>query len=142
MTRVPAAGKDRKKAVYGAVDYASGRVIWQVHARKWERAFIAFLDDLAATLPADVPTVIVLDNVGCHKSHALRPRWLPAYAPHLNLMERVWRFLKEKLSNHRWWNDLDRLQAATETLLDSLTGRFHTRDKPTFRLRKDSCSSA
>ena len=116
MTRIPAAGEDRKFAVFGAVDYASGEVIWQTHARKGEQAFMAFLDHLAATLPADVSVVIVLDNVGDHKSHALRaywqrmadrfrPFWLPAYAPQLNLTERVWRYLKEKLSTHRWWND-------------------------------------
>jgi len=153
VTRVPAAGEDRKMAVFGAVDYASGRVIWQTSERKGERAFMAFLDHLAATLPADVPTVIVLDNVGYHKSHALRahwqrlayrfrPFWLPAYAPHLNLMERVWRFLKEKLSSHRWWNDPDRLREANERLLALLTVRFHARDKPAFCLRQDFCSSA
>ena len=140
-------------AVFGAVDYASGQVIWQVHARKGEQAFMAVLDHLAATLPANIPTVIVLDNVGYHKSHALRahwqrpahrfrPFWLPAYAPELNLMERVWRFLKDKLSNHRWWNDLERLREANERLLSLLTVRFHTRNAPTFSLRQNFCSSA
>lgn len=110
VARVPAAGEDRKMAVFGAVDDASGPIIWQTSERKGEWEFMAFLDHLAATLPADIPTVIVLGNVGYHKSDALRvhgqrlgnrfrPCWLPAYAPHLNLMERVWRFLKGKRSN-------------------------------------------
>lgn len=140
-------------AVFGAVDHATGQVIWQVHTRKGEQAFMAFLDHLAATLPPDIPTVIVLDNVGYHKSHALRacwqrlahrfrPFWLPAYTPQLNLMERVWRYLKEKLSNHRWWNDLDRLREANERLLALLTVRFHPGDRPAFHLRQDFCSSA
>ncbi len=51
--------------------------------------------------------------------------WLPAYAPELNLMERVWRHLKDKLSCHRWWADLDALEAATATLLARLEARFH-----------------
>jgi DDE superfamily endonuclease len=153
VTRVAAAGEDKKFAVFGALDYASGRVTWHVSAQKGEQAFLAFLDHLAETLPADVPTIIVLDNVGYHKSHALRARWqalshrffpfwLPAYAPQLNLIERVWRFLKAKLSNHRWWNDLGRLREATQTLLDLLEVRFHTDDGPAFRLRQDFCSSA
>ncbi len=139
--------------MFGAVDYATGQVIWQTHARKGAQAFMAFLDHLAAIVPPDIPTVIVLDNVSYHKSHALRvhwqqlshrfrPFWLPAYAPQLNLMERVWRFLKEKLSNHRWWNDLDRLREANERLLSLLSVRFHSRDKPAFHLRQDFCSSA
>lgn len=115
-----AAGEDQKCAVFGAVDYASGQVIFHLSTQKGEDAFMAFLDHLAHTLPADDPVVFVLDNAGNHKSHALREQWrrytdrlqpffLPAYAPELNLIERLWRYLKDKLACHRWWNDLARL---------------------------------
>lgn len=140
-------------AVFGAVDDATGQVIWRVSERKGEQAFADFLDHLAALLPADVSTVVVLDNVGYHKSRVLRahwqrlsdhfpPFWLPAYSPHLSLMERIWRFLKDKLRCHRWWDDLDRLQEATETLLFQLTVLFDAEDRPAFRLRQDFCYSA
>lgn len=143
--KVPAAGEDSKFVVYGAVDYATGQVIWQTSARKGEETFLAFLERLAAALPADVPTVLVLDNAGYHKSHALRaywqrqsarfqPFWLPAYAPQLNLIERIWRFLKEKLSCHRWWRDIDALVTATHTLLSALRIRFHALDGPSLQL--------
>lgn len=58
-------------------------------------------------------------------SDRIRPLWLPAYAPELNLIERVWRHLKDKLSNHRWWADLPALEQATGTLLDGLRAEFH-----------------
>ena len=114
---MPAAGDDHKFTVFGAVDYSSGQVVWQMHARKDETAFMAFLDHLAAALPANEPAVLVLDNASYHKSHALRAHWqrlserfqpffLPAYAPQLNLIERIWRYLKQKLACPRWWNDL------------------------------------
>lgn len=84
----------------------------------------------------------MLDNVGYHKSHALREWWrlggriqpffLPAYAPELNLIERLWRYLKAKLACHRWWNDRERLQQATHTLLHGLTVHFHATDGPAF----------
>jgi transposase len=113
----------------------------------------AFLDHLAHTLPADEPAVIVLDNVGYHKSHELRTHWqrfcdrfqpffLPAYAPQLNLIERLWRYLKQKLACHRWWNDLNRLMQATETLLAGLEVHFHADDGPTFRPVQNLCQSA
>jgi transposase len=100
--RVSAAGEDQKFVVVGALDYARGQVLWQTSARKGETAFIALLEHLAEALPANEPVVLVLDNVGYHKSHALREVWrryakrlepvfLPAYAPHLNLIERLWR---------------------------------------------------
>ena len=97
--KIPAAGEDRKFAVFGALDYASGQIVWQLSPQKDGKAFVAFLDHLVASLPAD-PLVIVLDNVGYHKGRLandwwmthqdrVQPLWLPAYAPQLNLMERV-----------------------------------------------------
>lgn len=151
--KIPAAGEDQKFTVFGAVDYASGQVIWQTQARKGEAAFAAFLDHLAQTLPAGEPAVVVLDNAGYHKSHALRTVWqryadrfqpffLPAYAPQLNLIERLWRYLKAQLACHRWWNDLDRLIQATETLLANLEVHFHATDGPAFRTVHNLCQPA
>jgi transposase len=152
--KVPAAGEDRKFVVFGALDYATGRLIHQRSLTQERAAFATFLDHLAAQLPDDgLPTLLVLDNVSYHKSHELRehwqrlsrrlrPLWLPAYAPHLNLLERVWRYLKGKVGCHRWWNDLDRLMRATDTVLDNLEVHFHANDGPAFRLVQDSCQSA
>lgn len=153
----PAAGEDHKFVVFGALDYASGRLIHQNSPTKDGEAFAAFLDYLAAQLPDDgLPTIVVLDNVSSHKSHELRehwqrlssrlrPLWLPAYAPQLNLIERVWRSLKDikdKVGCHRWWNDLDRLLRATDTVLDQLTVQFHADDGHAFRLVQDVRKSA
>ena len=140
--------------MFGAVNYATGQVIWQTSERKGEAAFAAFLDHLAQTLPADQSAVVVLDNVSYHKSHELRPQWqrlathlqpffLPAYAPQLTLIARLWRHLKAKLACHRWWNDLDRLMQATESLLATLEIHSHaTDDGPAFRPVQNLCQSA
>jgi hypothetical protein len=147
--KVPAAGEDRKFVVLGALDDASGQLIHQTRATKDGAAFAACLDHWAAQLPDDgLPTIVVLDTVSYHQSHELhalwqrlctrlRPLWLPAYAPQLNLIERVWRYLKDKVGCHRWWNDLDRLMRATDTLLDHLTVHFHADARPAFRLVQD-----
>ncbi len=152
--KIPAAGEDQQFTVFGAVDYATGQIIWHTSARKGEDAFAAFLEHLAQQLPAaDEPVVVVLDTVGSQKSRALRDCWqryadrfqpffLPAYAPQLNLIERLWRSLKAKLANHRWWNDRDRLQQATDTLLRQLTVHFHCAEGPAFLLVQDLCESA
>jgi putative transposase len=152
--KVPAAGDDHKFTVFGAVDYASGEVLWQTSGCKDETAFMAFLDHLAQTLPEGEPAVLVLDNASYHKSHAVRAHWqqlsdrfqpffLPAYAPQLNLIERLWRYLKGKLACHRWWNDLTRLMRATETLLADLEVHFHADDgRPAFRPAHNLCDSA
>ena len=88
--------------------------------------------------------MVVLDTASCHKSHAVQQWWplhadqfqpffLPAYSPQLNLIERLWRSLKDKLACHRWWTDLERLQHAAETLLSGLEVHFHATDGPAFR---------
>jgi transposase len=149
---VPAAGEDQRFAVFGALDYQSGRVVHQISQRKDTAAFLRFLDQVAATYPDD-QLVLVLDNVGYHTSHLarswwvdhqdrIRPFWLPAYSPELNLIERVWRHLKDKLSCHRWWNDLDALQSATSTLLDQLEACFASPTTPKIRLVRNLCESA
>ena len=96
----------------------------------------AAVTEVAGPAGADGQVVVALDNVGYHNSHQvrrwwvahqdrIRPLWLPAYAPELNLIERVWRHLKDKLSNHRWWADLPALEQATGTFLDHLRAEFH-----------------
>jgi hypothetical protein len=151
--KVPAAGEDRKFVVFGALDYASGRIISCRREQKGEDAFIAFLEYLAQELPGDEPAILVLDNAGYHKSAALRawwqqhagrfqPFWLPPYTPQLNLIERLWRYVKQKLAGHRWWNDLDRLVQATETLLTGLEFHVHATDGPAFRPVQNVCHPA
>ena len=89
--------------------------------------------------------MLVLDNVSYHRSPPMRswwaaqegrvlPFWLPAYCPNLNLLERVWRFLKQKLACHRFWADRDGLRQAAATLLDQTEACFHTPDRPAIRL--------
>jgi hypothetical protein len=151
--RIPAAGEDQQCTVFGAVDYATGQVLWQVSPRKGETAFTAFHDHLAQTLPTNEPVVLVFDNVGYHKSHALPEVWrryasrfepffLPAYTPHLNLIERLWRYVKQQLACHRCWNDLERLVQATDTLLANLEVHFHATDGSAFRPLQNFCESA
>ena len=97
--------------------------------------------------------MLVLDNVRYHRSEAMRrrwaaqegrllPFWLPASAPNLNLLERVWCFLKQKLACHRFWADRDGLQHPAALLLDQTQARFHASDRPAIRLGHDLCQSA
>ncbi len=150
--KIPAAGEDRKFAVFGALDYATGQIVWQLSPRKDGAAFVAFLDHLAATL-SDGPMVIVLDNVGYHKGRLakswwmthhdrVRPLWLPTYAPELNLMERVWGYVTDKLSCHRWWADVPALESATRCLLSHLRARFDQPDPGGIALVQNFCEAA
>lgn len=149
---MPAAGTDQRFTAFGALDYASGQVVSAIAERKDGAGFVAFLAQVAQAWPTD-HLVLVLDNASYHRSPATRawlaaqdgritPFWLPAYAPNLNLIERVWRFLKQKLACHRFWADRDGLQAAVTRLLTTLEAHFHADDPPGLRLTQNFCQSA
>jgi transposase len=150
--KVLAAGEDHNFVVFGGVEYGTGKIIWQRSERKDSEVFIKWLDELSETYPKEM-VLIVLDNVKYHKSRQckiwwdkhqdhIRPFWLPAYTPNLNLMERVWRFLKAKLVCHRWWADLPALEIATDQILIHLEVCFGVADRPSLNLVQNFCHSA
>jgi hypothetical protein len=69
------------------------------------------------------------------------PLFLPAYTPELNLMERVWRHVKDKLSCHRWWANWHALWTTTEALLGHLRARFHQTKGPGLEIVQNFCTT-
>lgn len=98
-----------------------------------KQAVIAYLDALAShALRMNTFTVVVLDNASFHRAKDVqdrRPHWeeqglylryLPAYCPHLNLIEGIWRQLKGFLMPRRYYNSLEELNAALLSALATL----------------------
>ncbi len=94
-------GEDRKCAVFGAVEYASGQGIFQMSARKGEDAFLAFLEHLAQALPANEPAILALDNAGDHTSHLSHESPITRVTDHTCHQVQV---------QEQWWRFGDRLQ--------------------------------
>jgi transposase len=139
-------------SVFGALDYASGIVTTLMAPTGDAAQFRIFLDAVSERWPDD-DLVLVLDNASYHKTPALRAwfaahadrisiLWLPTYSPQLNLIERVWRFVKSKLACHRFWNNLDGLQGAAQILLDRTRATFAGSSYPHITLGQDFCESA
>ncbi len=94
---------------------------------------ISYLDALAEEAEGDnKPVVVVLDNAPFHTAGAIedrRPAWkekglvlyrLPAYCPHLNPIEGVWRRLKGFLMPRRFYDSLAELKQAVLSALSLL----------------------
>jgi putative transposase len=86
---------------------------------------LLYLDALAhKARREDKPCVVVLDNAPYHTAGVIREReeeWeargltlyrLPAYCPHLNLIEGVWRRLKGFLMPRRFYDSVGELKQA------------------------------
>ena len=81
-------------------------------------AMQVFLDQVAASRPADAHLVMVVDGAGWHVSHDLVvPPSItlvvqPSYSPELNPVERVWLYLRERFLSLR-------LLHSTEAIIDA-----------------------
>ncbi len=86
---------------------------------------VGYLDALAQqTERTNKPAVVVLDNAPFHtakvvkekqpiwEANGLKLRYLPAYCPHLNLIEGVWRRLKGFLMPRRFYDSVAELKEA------------------------------
>ena len=56
--------------------------------------------------------------MAAHREFRLEP--LPAYSPHLNLIERLWKFLRKKALN-RWHKTFEAMPEAVADVLDHLS---------------------
>jgi transposase len=103
-------GKNRRRSVFGAIDLASGRFLYQVARKAVSATFIGFCEQLLAAYPAAPLVAVVCDNVIIHRSKLVQ-RWLAAhprllvlhgarYSPHDNPTERIWGALKAWLANN------------------------------------------
>lgn len=89
--------------LYGAVEPRTGQSFFLELPTLNTQGFQLFLDHFAAAHPPDFH-LLLLDNGAFHKAQSLRlPRnvgllFFPPYAPELNPIERLWRDLKDWLS--------------------------------------------
>lgn len=93
--------------LFGAVRPATGEGFALVLPEVGTQAMQTFLDHFSATLAPDAHVALVLDGAGWHVARDLvmPPNIstipLPAYAPELNPVERVWLHLRERFLSHR-----------------------------------------
>lgn len=149
---MPAAGTNTRTSVLSALDYHTGTLTSLLAGRASSVEFQEFMELLCATYP-EQHLHVVMDNASYHKSTVMQ-RWfrthqdrmtvilLPPYSPELNLIERVFRFLKHQLACHRFWNDLAALQTRTQDLLDHIIAEFHRPETGGVRLCQNLSRSA
>lgn len=118
--RVPAAGNDEKVTVFGAWNFRTQRFSWHLCERKNSEEFLTFLRQLLEGKPPEKRYILVLDNAGYHRANKVQefleqhegqiePFWLPPYSPELNLIEYVWGYLKEHVTNNYFFGEINLL---------------------------------
>jgi transposase len=69
-------GTNRRRSIFGAIDLASGRFLYQVAHKAVSATFIAFLAQLLAAYPTAPAVMVVCDNLIIHRSKLVK-RWGP-----------------------------------------------------------------
>ena len=146
--RIQAPGQSKKRAMLGAFDPVSRRLLVHTSPTKRSTDFVDLLDQLGTAYGAadrTRPLVAVLDNGPIHRSklttRALAERkwltleWLPKYAPKLNDIERCWRDLKQHQLANRTFADVDALERA---IPDAVARLNHERQPHSSPIRRRS----
>lgn len=99
--QVPYLGEHLRTNVVGVVCPKTGQSFAMIFDGVDTDVFQCFLDRLAEAIPPDpaLRRVLILDNASWHKAsrlcwHHFAPRFLPAYSPDFNPIERLWLRLK------------------------------------------------
>jgi len=123
--RVSTPGQQPWRHIFGAYNWVTDQVVYQITEKRNSDNFIAFLDHLVAQHAGERPLVIILDNGSIHRSYAtqaafalleneLLSLFLPKYCSQLNPIERFWKHLKALACADKLFPDMDALVASVE----------------------------
>jgi transposase len=126
--RIPTPGQQQWRHLFGAYNWVTDEVIYQVAAKRNSETFITFLEHLVRQHSGERPLVLVLDNGSIHHSLAsqaafavledrLLPLFLPRYCSQLNPIERFWKYLKATACANKLFPDMEALVASVEKTL-------------------------
>jgi len=117
QVKVETPGKeDPWSALFGSLFFPSGEGLYTIHQRKRHQEVQAHLQELLTLKPDDF-FFVIMDNASAHTTEALRPFWqelhdqlqpvfLPTYSPHLNLIERLWNYMRGKMTRNQFYESL------------------------------------
>lgn len=121
--KVPAAGRDAKLHLFGAVNFDALRVHRRLCKRQRSVEFLGLLRQLLRVYPRK-NVILVLDNYAIHRSRRVGEFleseegrrvalvFLPTYSPNLNIIEPFWKFVKARTVSNRFHGSIERLRKA------------------------------
>jgi putative transposase len=123
--RISTPGQQQWRHIFGAYNWATDEVVYQISEKRNSDTFIAFLDLLVQQHSGERPLVMILDNGSIHRSQAtqaafalleneLLPLFLPKYCSQLNPIERFWKHLKSLACANKLFSDMVALVASVE----------------------------
>lgn len=112
----------------GVIDWHSEQVWCQVIDKLTSDCIMDYFEWLFLEIYPDDTLILVMDNASSHRSAAMRSFlslfeqrviviWLPPYSPDMNLIERFWKHLKQRVTTNRLFSDVQHMR---QTILTEL----------------------
>jgi transposase len=126
---VRAASGRKRYNVLGALDAVTHRRIRVTHQASINAESVCELLRAVAAARVGLPITRVRDNAryqkcdvvqGLARSLGIELRYLPSYSPNLNLIERLWRFIRQASLDATYYDSFDGFRAALDRCLDGL----------------------
>jgi transposase len=114
----------------GALDLVEGKLHYQEDLMLTGQATISFLKKIEEAYPAKRKIHLFLDNARYYKNRAvlsyaqtskIELHFLPPYSPNLNPIERVWKWMKEKVTYNTYYEEFDDFKQAIFGFLESIS---------------------
>jgi transposase len=114
--------------VLGAINALTHQIITVTNESYINSESVCELLDKLAALSLSIPITLVLDNARyqkCHKvtDHAktlkIELLYLPSYSPHLNLIERLWKFVRNECLYSKYYETFEDFKKAISNCLDT-----------------------
>lgn len=149
---IPANSGRARINLSGALDVVDHKVVIQEDKMLNAEATIRFFRKVEASYPGKRKIHVFCDNAGYYKNKAVRERlqsskielhFLPPYSPNLNPIERLWKWMKERVIYNTYYPEFEDFKKAVfgffatlSTLAtDSVLGQdFRSRVRDKFRL--------
>ena len=123
-------GKHRGVKLVGSLNYETGEIYCEEHDTYDAEVFLKFLKNLLSK-NMEGKTVIILDNARIHHAKILEPflkenesrlqlMFLPPYSPNLNLIEGLWKWMKEKVVYNVFYKTLPEIRKNVHTFLECI----------------------
>lgn len=132
-------GQNQKRYGFGAVNFMTGKLTYRVDEHKNSDGFCALIEQVVADYcPGEEyhgPKIgLVVDNFIIHRSKktlACLEKYadrieiipLPTYAPKLNVIERLWKHMRRKVTHNHLFETIAKLVQAFENFMNSLNTR-------------------
>lgn len=116
-------GQHKGVGLFGILDYQKGRVLCNVAEQLTAQNFQAFLENSVFPAYPDKKIIMILDNSKIHHAKILEPfketykdkiefLFLPPYAPNINRIEGLWKWLKQTVICNRFLHGISEIRDA------------------------------